>query len=77
VGSVGNIQDPPPAFIQGNIINGNDANDTPLGFFSASAISRNSMLVNDEELGVSLPYFVFPDDCRVIPNSSTVRPVFW
>ncbi|WP_276499081.1 DUF4249 domain-containing protein [Pontibacter litorisediminis] len=72
----GGIQDPPPATIIGNITN-TATGERALGFFGASAVTRRSLVIRREELGVNVGPYVFPDDCRVITNSTTERPVFW
>ena len=75
--NVGNIQDPPPAIIVGNIINVQDPKDKPLGFFGASAVVKKSIFVKREELGFNPGEMVFPDDCRVLTNSTTDKPTHW
>ncbi len=73
----GSIQDPPPAIVIGNITNANNPDDRALGFFGASAVARRPLFINREDLGVQVGLYVFPDDCRVIVNSTTERPAFW
>ena len=77
VGSVGNIQDPPPAYIRGNISGVNMTDKEPLGFFSASAVKHKSIFITINELGIGLFPYVFADDCRVLENSTAVKPVYW
>ncbi|PTX12294.1 uncharacterized protein DUF4249 [Pontibacter mucosus] len=72
----GSIQDPPPATITGNITN-TATGEPALGFFGASAVTRRSLDVRREDLGVRVGQYIFPDDCRVIANSTTERPAFW
>ncbi|MGV3587963.1 MAG: DUF4249 domain-containing protein [Adhaeribacter sp.] len=75
--SVGNVQDPPPAAIVGNISNVNDPEDKPYGYFGASAVVKKSIFIRREELGVNPGELIFPDDCRVLMNSTTEKPAFW
>ena len=75
--SIGSIQDPPPAIILGNISNVNDPEERVLGFFAAAAVSKKNIFVRREDLGVNPGPLVFPDDCRVLANSTTEKPAFW
>jgi hypothetical protein len=75
--NVGNIQDPPPAIITGNIINVNDPGEIALGYFGASAVTKKTIEIKREELGLTLGELIFPDDCRVLSRSTTEKPVFW
>ena len=80
VNGVDNIQAPPPAFIRGNISEvAEDTNEQhkPLGYFGAAAVTSKSIFISTDALGVSLFPFVFPDDCRVIENSTAVKPAYW
>ncbi|AKD02211.1 hypothetical protein PKOR_02520 [Pontibacter korlensis] len=73
----GSIQDPPPATIVGNITNVNNPDERVLGFFGASAVVKGSLFINREDLGVRVGMYIFPDDCRVLTNSTTEQPDFW
>ena len=77
VNDVSNIQSPPPAFISGNISGTSDGAKKPLGFFGASAVKKKSIFINTSDLGVSLRPLIYPDDCRVISNSTSNKPNFW
>ncbi len=73
----GSFFEPPPAFIKGNIQNILDPKDPVFGYFGASSVTKDSISIP----GSAFPYYLFPwimpDDCRVITNSTTVRPSFW
>ena len=77
VTGVGNIQDPPPAFIKGNMTHVNKPDDVVLGNFSASGIARKSIFIDPMTLGLPVKFFVYPDDCREMPNSTTITPAGW
>jgi len=77
VNDVSSIQSPPPAFVSGNISSVDNAAKKPLGFFSASAVKKKSIFISTKELGVSLRPLIYPDDCRVIDNSTAIRPFYW
>jgi hypothetical protein len=73
----GNIFDPPPAQIRGNIINMTNPEEDVVGFFYASDITRDTLFVK----GVDFPFrkspAIIPDDCREVNGASTTVPDFW
>lgn len=78
ISSAGSIFEPPPVSINGNIKNVNNTEDLVFGYFGASAISTNSVIIPASET----PYLpgdtlVFPDDCRRMSNSTAIMPSFW
>ncbi|MEO1260055.1 MAG: DUF4249 domain-containing protein [Bacteroidota bacterium] len=73
----GNIFDPPPAKIRGNMINLDNPDEDVIGYFRASAVSSDTIFVTGEELPDPLPIDQLNDDCRVIEFASTVKPPFW
>ena len=77
VGSVGNIQDPPPAFIKGNISNITDPEEEVLGYFGVSAIVSKSIFISAGQLGIGLPPFEYANSCLELDNSTTLKPVSW
>ncbi|WP_347157964.1 DUF4249 domain-containing protein [Pontibacter chitinilyticus] len=77
ISTVGSIQDPPPATIIGNISSIDNPEEKVLGFFGASAVSRKTIFVRREELGVNPGELILPDDCRVLAGSTTEQPSFW
>ncbi|MGV3505140.1 MAG: DUF4249 domain-containing protein [Adhaeribacter sp.] len=77
VSRVGNIQDPPPATLEGNISNVENPGEKVLGFFGASAVTKKAVFIKREELGMNPGEMIFPDDCRVLTNSTTTQPAYW
>ena len=78
ISSTGSIFEPAPAVIIGNIENVNDPEDIVFGYFGASAISTKSVFIPADEA----PYppgdtLVWPDDCRMLSNSTAKKPSFW
>lgn len=74
----GDIFDPPPATIRGNLININNPDENVLGFFAASDATTEQMFISPEELDVLLPPTLIRGDCRNYrPNATTEQPDFW
>jgi hypothetical protein len=73
----GSVQDPAPANARGNISKVNDPDEQVLGYFGASGVATRNIFLKRSDVPVPFPGFEFPDDCRVIPGSTTVRPSFW
>jgi len=80
----GDLFEPPPALIQGNIFNRNDPTEIVLGYFSASAVSNDRIFITSADLrenGVPCARrFGAPPactDCLVLSNSTTERPPYW
>lgn len=78
ISSSGSIFEPPPVAITGNIENVKNHKDPVFGYFGASAISTKNVFIPADEA----PYLpgdtiVWPDDCRVIGNSTAIKPSFW
>ncbi|GAA4314189.1 hypothetical protein GCM10023183_34310 [Nibribacter koreensis] len=73
----GSVLDPPPANAKGNLYNVNDPNEMVIGYFGASAISRKIINLSRTDVPNPPPLFDYDDDCRVINNSTTLRPSFW
>lgn len=73
----GDVFDPPPVTIRGNILNTQDAEDLVVGYFSVSDYAIDTLVIerNDLETVVGLP--VFRDDCRVLSNSTILIPEIW
>ncbi|MEP2025899.1 MAG: DUF4249 domain-containing protein [Reichenbachiella sp.] len=73
----GDIFDAPPAIIRGNILNIDNIDEPVVGYFTVSDVKADTI----EILGVSLPERsglpVFPDDCLVLPRTTTTQPVYW
>lgn len=80
----GNIFDPPPGKISGNIFNTADESEEVLGFFGASAVDTITILVLGREVGNPQPQCrPFPrgpescTNCLLLTNSTRVRPPCW
>jgi hypothetical protein len=73
----GDIFDPPPAAINGNIINIKDVDKQVIGFFQASDIAIDTLEINNDDLDRVAQLPIFPDDCLVLPNTTVVRPAYY
>lgn len=73
----GNLFDPPPATLRGNMININEPQSPVIGYFFASDVSSDSIFLNRELLDSPYLDLRYADDCRTIKNSTTERPSFW
>ncbi len=72
----GDIFDPPPATIRGNIISLDDPDQHVIGYFMAADVSVKSVFIPREILEVKqLPRII--NNCLTLTNSTTVRPPFW
>lgn len=85
----GDLFDPPPATLRGNVINVVDPQSPVIGYFFASDVSIDSAFIDNAlvEGTLKIP-FDYPDDCRELPKlnignlktivkSSSQRPSFW
>lgn len=73
----GDIFDPPPATIRGNIINLEDPNSNVIGYFYASDVSEITEFIDRDDLpGIGSRQRI-DDDCRVLRGASTLRPPDW
>jgi len=78
ISSTGSIFEPAPGIITGNIRNINDPEEAVFGFFGASSVSTLSVFIPADEVEYSVSdTLIWPDDCRVLPNSTAVKPPFW
>ncbi len=73
----GNIFDPPPATIGTNIINLDNPDEEVIGYFGASDISRDSILIFNDEVIEKQPERKVNDDCRVLNGATVEVPPFW
>ncbi len=73
----GNIFDPPPATIRGNIINLDNPDDEVIGYFRASDAKRDTIFISSSVILEPQPTRKVNDDCRVLENSTTEKPPFW
>ncbi|HMQ06123.1 MAG TPA: DUF4249 domain-containing protein [Saprospiraceae bacterium] len=75
--SQGNIFDPPPANIRGNIVQLDQSDMTVLGYFYASDVSSKQIYIKRNDLNIHQPQLLIPDDCREVPNASLDSPSDW
>ena len=73
----GNLFDPPPATLRGNVINVVEPESPVIGYFYASDVSADSVFLDASLVEGSLADFRLDDDCLTLENSSTQRPSFW
>jgi Domain of unknown function (DUF4249) len=73
----GDIFDPPPATIRGNMINLTSPDENVIGYFRASDVSIDSMFLTQDMLLEPGTLNSINDDCRVYQNGSTIRPDYW
>ena len=73
----GNIFDPPPATIRGNMINLGQPDEDVIGFFRASDVKTDTLYLLRNDVEEPRAIKQLNDDCRVYDNSTTERPPFW
>jgi hypothetical protein len=74
----GDIFDPPPATIRGNMINLNNPDQNVIGYFTASDVRKSSIFLFPNELVNKQGKSLIADDCRAYKNNATtVTPSFW
>lgn len=73
----GSVQDPAPANAVSNIKNVSNGAEMVTGYFGASAVVRRALFITKQDIPVQIPKFIYPDDCRTMPLSTTERPAFW
>ena len=73
----GDIFDPPPATIRGNIINITNPNEEVVGFFRASDVDHSQFEIWGVDLPELEPVPIIPDDCREVRGATTTVPEFW
>ncbi|MEN8251811.1 MAG: DUF4249 family protein, partial [Bacteroidota bacterium] len=73
----GDIFDPPPATLRGNMINLTAPDENVIGYFRASDVSVDSMYLTGEMLLEPKGLLQINDDCRTYKNATTVRPDYW
>lgn len=77
VGLTGTVFDPPPANIRGNLINLDDPDDLPLGFFFAADEVPLETYIKPEQLEFTFrPQTLFPTDCKAyVVRLGVTRPI--
>ncbi len=73
----GDIFDPPPATLRGNMINLNKPDEPVIGFFRVSDVSVDSLFLTPEMLDEPKPLRQIDDDCRLYKQGSTEQPSYW
>ena len=73
----GDIFDPPPATLRGNIININKPEEPVIGFFRVSDVSIDSIFLTPEMLNEQKPLRQINDDCRLYKHGKVERPPYW
>lgn len=73
----GDIFDPPPAQITGNILNVTDPDEDVIGFFTVSDVNSNQFEIYAADLPELVPLPIIPDDCREVNGATTVIPSIW
>jgi Domain of unknown function (DUF4249) len=73
----GDIFDPPPATLRGNMINLQNPDENVIGYFRASDVRIDSMFLTRDMLLEPHDLKVIGDDCREIRKGTTQRPSYW
>ncbi len=73
----GDIFDPPPATIRGNISSINNPEEEVIGFFTAKDISVDAIFLLRSDLDDHQRMAVIHNDCRVKIGATAKRPVYW
>ncbi len=73
----GDIFDPPPATIRGNMISLDNPDEEVIGYFYASDVAYDSIYITPNLLDEPQVIQVLNDDCRVLAGSTTETPPFW
>lgn len=73
----GNIFDPPPATIRGNMINLDNPDESVIGYFRASGVVTDTVFLSPDQLTEPLPTDWLHDDCRIVEFSTTIKPPYW
>jgi len=77
IGIDGDIFDPPPATLGGNIINLENPDEIAIGYFGAFDVSIDSIFIYREMLEDHQLSVLLNNDCRILENSTTTRPPYW
>ena len=77
LGISGNIFDPPPATIRGNILSIDDPDESTIGYFRVSDVSNYSIYVKRSVLEEHQKERVINDDCQILRNSFIFPPSYW
>ena len=73
----GDLFDPPPARIRGNIINLDDPTEEIIGFFGAFSIQERGVFIDRSFLDDTQRLVQINDDCLTLPTATIDQPSFW
>ena len=73
----GDIFDPPPATLRGNMINLTNPDENVIGYFRASDVSIDSLFLTKEMLLEPKPLEQIDDDCRTYNGGTSLKPDYW
>ena len=73
----GDIFDPPPSLLAGNISNRSNPEETVIGFFGAYNASSKSIFIVPSDLEEHQLKKIIHDDCRTVVGATTEIPEFW
>ena len=73
----GDIFDPPPATIRGNMINLDRQDENVIGYFHASDVSIDTIFIERSVLEEFQNARQINDDCRVLRLATVDKPDFW
>lgn len=73
----GDIFDPPPATLRGNMINLTNPDENVIGYFRASDVSIDSMFLTPDMLLEPKPLKQINDDCQTFRGGDASRPSYW
>jgi len=73
----GDIFDPPPATLRGNMINLTSPDENVIGYFRASDVRIDSMFLTREMLLEPRPLQHITDDCRLYKSGVAAKPSYW
>ncbi|ELR69418.1 hypothetical protein C900_04950 [Fulvivirga imtechensis AK7] len=72
----GDLFDPPPVIIRGNIVNLDNPDENVIGLFRAAAVVQDSIFIRPDMLD-ERKEAVLRNDCRNYKNGTVERPEFW
>ena len=73
----GDIFDPPPATIRGNMINLDNPEENVIGYFHASDVSIDTVFIERSDIEDFQNTRQINDDCRVLRLATVDKPDFW
>jgi Domain of unknown function (DUF4249) len=73
----GDVFDPPPATLRGNMINLSNPDENVIGYFRASDVRINSLFLTPDMMAEVRPLKQVGGDCRKYRRGTIVRPDYW